>query len=145
VKRGKTQVALGVIVSSKGQILTKLSQIESSNGGAAQLASTSGSESAARLKCQMPGGRVLDATILATDPNTDLALLKVEPTEGLKTANWSRDFDPRLGIEGHGDEPDRERGREGCDDEGAHALDFSKRPAIAQKTRGRLLYLRPRE
>jgi serine protease Do len=44
----------------------------------------------------MPGGKLLDASIVATDANTDLALLKVD-MDGLKTPEWGRDFDARLG------------------------------------------------
>lgn len=95
VKRGTTQVALGVVVSSKGQILTKLSEVEFPRNGSTQLASTSGSEGS-QLKCLLPGGKTVDATIVATDPEMDLALLKVETT-GLKTTDWGKDFDARLG------------------------------------------------
>jgi serine protease Do len=95
VRRGKTAVAFGLIVSSKGQILTKLSEIEPSPGGSSQLASTSGESS--QLKCLLPGGNVVNATAIATDPDTDLALLKVETTTSLKTAEWAKDFDARLG------------------------------------------------
>ncbi|OAI53349.1 hypothetical protein AYO47_04965 [Planctomyces sp. SCGC AG-212-M04] len=97
VKRGKLQVALGLVVSSKGQVLTKLSEVRPSSGGSAQLASTTESDSgAARLRCLMPGGKTLDASIIATDPDTDLALLKVD-MDGLKTPEWAKDFDARLG------------------------------------------------
>jgi serine protease Do len=97
VRRGKTQIALGLVVSPKGQVLTKLSQVQPSPSGSTQLASSSGSPSeSARLKCAMPGGRVLDAKVIATDPNTDLALLKVE-MDGLKTPELTRGFDTRLG------------------------------------------------
>jgi len=96
VQRGRTQVALGVVVSSKGQILTKLSEVEPPRNGSAQLASTSGSEGS-QLKCLLPGGKTVEATIIATDSETDLALLKVETTTALKTTDWGRDFDPRLG------------------------------------------------
>jgi len=97
VRRGKTQVALGVVVSPKGQVLTKLSQVQPTPGAGLQLASTTGGDpAAARLTCKLPGGKIVDARMIATDPETDLALLKVE-AEGLKSAEWGKDFDARLG------------------------------------------------
>lgn len=97
LRRGKKPVALGLVVSGKGQILTKFSQVEPGNGGFTQLASTSGSDAnASRLMCQLPGGKVLEASIVATDPESDLALLKVE-ADGLQAAEWGKDFEPRLG------------------------------------------------
>jgi serine protease Do len=97
VLRGKTRVAMGVVVSPKGQILTKLSEVESPRGNGTQLTSTSGGDSSPeKLNCKLPGGKVVDATMIATDPDTDLALLKVE-TDGLKSTEWGMDFDPRLG------------------------------------------------
>ncbi|QDT52088.1 serine endoprotease [Caulifigura coniformis] len=96
VRRGKTQVALGVVVSPKGLVLTKLSQVRPGGGRPAQLASTKDSSAPAALKCLLPGGKLADATIVATDPETDLALLKVD-VDGLKSTEWGKDFDPRLG------------------------------------------------
>ncbi len=96
VRRGRKRVALGIIVSPTGQILTKLSQVEET-GPTSQLASTTGNSAVAnRLLCQMPGGKLLEASLIATDPDSDLALLKVE-AEGLKTADWGPEFEPRLG------------------------------------------------
>ena len=92
--RHRKEVALGLIVSSKGEILTKLSQVQPP-GSTSQLASTTG-ESAGRLMCRLPGGKQVEATVIASDPETDLALLKVE-ADGLKAAEFGKGFKPELG------------------------------------------------
>ncbi len=96
VRRGKRQVALGVVISANGQILTKLSELRPVPGTSAQLASSTSESSGSRLTCLLPGGKLLEAQIIAEDEETDLALLKVE-AEGLKAPDWARDFQPRLG------------------------------------------------
>ncbi len=63
VLRGTRRVAYGVIVDSTGLILTKSSELRSP------------------LKCRLPGRKEpVDATIFGIDPETDLALLKVNET-----------------------------------------------------------------
>lgn len=93
--RAKKTVAMGVVVSSKGQILTKLSQV-GMKPASSQLASANSSDNPGRLMCQLPGGKVVEAQIVASDEDTDLALVKVE-AEGLKTPEWNHDFHPDLG------------------------------------------------
>ncbi|HVJ87243.1 MAG TPA: PDZ domain-containing protein [Caulifigura sp.] len=92
--RNRKELALGLIVSSKGEILTKLSQVQPPVS-TSQLASTTG-ESASRLMCRLPGGKLVEATMIASDPETDLALLKVE-ADGLKAAEFEQGFKPELG------------------------------------------------
>ncbi|HVJ69730.1 MAG TPA: PDZ domain-containing protein [Caulifigura sp.] len=96
LRRGKKPVGFGVIVSSKGQILAKLSQLESKSGSSQLASANSGDGDSGRLMCQLPGGKVVEGQIVARDEETDLALVKVE-AEGLKTAEWNRDFRPQLG------------------------------------------------
>lgn len=62
-------VALGVVISANGMVLTKLSELKEP------------------LECAVPGGRIYDAQIVARDPDVDLALVQVEK-QGLTPARW---------------------------------------------------------
>ncbi len=65
-------VAMGVIVKTDGYILTKASEVENRKD----------------IKVELNDGRKLDAQIVRTESNNDLAILKVE-ANGLSVVNWS--------------------------------------------------------
>lgn len=73
------QVALGIVVSSDGLIVSKASEVEN--------------ESA--LKCELPGGMKVAAKIVRVDKTNDVALLSVR-ADGLTPVRWS-DTQPLLG------------------------------------------------
>ncbi len=70
VVSGKSQIALGTIVDSNGLVLTKASEMKGSLG------------------CQLNDGTILEAKVVGIDPETDLALLKID-AENLSVAQWS--------------------------------------------------------
>jgi serine protease Do len=70
-KDGK-EIALGVIVDAEGLALSKASELDAS-----------------KLTCRLATGRVVDAQVVATDPDTDLALIRISAS-GLKPVQWSR-------------------------------------------------------
>jgi serine protease Do len=98
VRRGDADVALGVIVDKDGLVLTKLSEVQ-----APRPASTSetdppadSSKKSDSLTCRLPDDRELAAAIVAEDPETDLALLRIG-AKNLPTVTWSTRGDLELG------------------------------------------------
>jgi len=78
VVSGKRQIALGTIVDSNGLILTKASELKGSLG------------------CRLADGTIKEAKVIGIDPETDLALLKID-AENLNVAQWSDDPTPLTG------------------------------------------------
>lgn len=70
-ERAGAQRALGTVVDQTGLTLTKASEVGTG-----------------LLQCRLPGGEVVDALVLATDEDSDLALVKVAATQ-LKPITWS--------------------------------------------------------
>ena len=60
VMDGRRQIALGTIIDASGYVLTKLSELRG------------------KLKCKLPDGSSLEPTVEGIDPDTDLALLKID-------------------------------------------------------------------
>jgi serine protease Do len=71
----------GVIISSDGYIVTNNHVIENSN----------------TIKIILNDKREYDASLVGTDPNTDIALLKVDADEDLPTISWGNSDNLRLG------------------------------------------------
>jgi len=74
VSNGSAAVALGVIVSPEGHIITKASEVAEHK----------------QLQCRLCDGRVLSAAKVAEDAANDVALLKIDAT-GLVPVRWSTD------------------------------------------------------
>jgi serine protease Do len=72
ILEGDLQVALGLVVRDDGYILTKASEVETSEG----------------LVCELNNGQRLEAKIVRTDTANDLAILKVEAAN-LSVVRWS--------------------------------------------------------
>lgn len=72
------QSALGAIVRADGLIVSKASELTE------------------HVECYLADGRRMDAQIVARDPATDLALLKIPATD-LPVVQWSNDDLPRVG------------------------------------------------
>jgi len=68
IQSGKRQIAIGTVVDSTGLILTKASEMR-------------GDE----LKCRLPNGDLIEASVYGIDTENDLALLKIE-ADGLAVA-----------------------------------------------------------
>ncbi len=88
---GTKRVSLGTVVSADGLLLTKSSLLTGT------------------IACRVPNHGVVPARIMATDRETDLALLKVELDE-LTPASWANDPAALLGSwvsipTGHGNTP----------------------------------------
>lgn len=66
------QVAMGIVIRSDGLVLTKASEVESQS----------------RIRCLLASGEQVDATILVTNRQNDLALLKIE-ADDLTPVRWS--------------------------------------------------------
>ena len=64
-------VALGAVIDAAGFALTKASEIRKG-----------------KLTCWLPGGKEVDAELIATDEENDVALVKVH-ADGLKPIEWS--------------------------------------------------------
>lgn len=60
VLNGKSQIAMGMVIDSDGMILTKASALKGD------------------LKCKLSNGKAFAASVYGVDPDTDLALLKIE-------------------------------------------------------------------
>jgi serine protease Do len=71
-------VALGVVVGEEGWVLTKASQLGDT------------------LTCKLPSREIREATLVATDEATDLALLKIESGD-LQAIEWLTGTDPSVG------------------------------------------------
>ena len=80
VKRDRRQVAFGVVVDSRGLILTKASELKESDA----------------VTCVLSNGRNLTGRVIKQDEENDLALLQVESTD-LTAIEWS-DEQPRTGA-----------------------------------------------
>jgi serine protease Do len=78
VMSGKRQIALGTVVDSNGFVLTKASELRG------------------QLGCKLPDGTISEAKVIGIDPETDLALLKVD-VENLNVIQWSQDPTPVTG------------------------------------------------
>ena len=76
---GENPVALGTVVSRDGQILTKASLLPEAPS------------------CRLFNGRVLPATVMKTNREHDLAMLKIGAAE-LPMAEWAPEGNPRSGI-----------------------------------------------
>ena len=76
---GQNPVALGTIVSPEGHILTKASLLPEAPS------------------CRLFDGRILPATVLKTNREHDLAMLKIGAAE-LPMARWSPEGNPRTGV-----------------------------------------------
>jgi putative serine protease PepD len=72
----------GVVISADGYIVTNNHVVEGASGSAVQVTFNSGKQ--------------LDATIVGTDPKTDLAVIKVGAT-GLTFVNWGNSDDVQVG------------------------------------------------
>lgn len=91
VMKGERQLALGAIMSADGYILTKASEVKGD------------------VDCRIPKHGTVRAQTVATDRQTDLALLKVKLT-GLKSVSWSKRTPPQIGSwvsipSGRGEDP----------------------------------------
>ncbi|MEM7452818.1 MAG: PDZ domain-containing protein [Planctomycetota bacterium] len=75
---GRKRVALGTIVDSNGFILTKASEMSGS------------------IECRLSNGDSFNATVYGVDPETDLALLKID-ADGLPAIQWSESQPPVTG------------------------------------------------
>lgn len=78
VMSGKRQIALGTVIDSNGLVLTKASELRGQIG------------------CKLLDGTIAEATVVGIDPETDLALLKVD-AENLNVIQWSQDPTPVTG------------------------------------------------
>ncbi len=78
VMDGRKRLALGAIVDEDGLILTKASELSG------------------EIECKLGNGDRLEATVIGVDPETDLALLKIEAS-GLPVVNWSDTNIPATG------------------------------------------------
>lgn len=77
---GKRHVAMGAVVQSDGYILTKLSEIENQK----------------LVQIQLSGGERYPTELFKTDPENDLAIVKIE-AQGLPVVQWSN-VRPELGA-----------------------------------------------
>lgn len=80
VKADGNNVALGVIVSSDGWILSKLSELKGKKN----------------IVCRLPGGDELDAEVYGKDDPYDLVMLKVD-AKGLTPIEWADSKAARVG------------------------------------------------
>ena len=91
-------VALGTIVSRNGMVLTKGSELRNEAG-----------QLKGRLVCELADSSRYNARLVATDQQTDLALLQL-PTQGLPAIEWSEKSSPATGswvvTPGLGDDPE---------------------------------------
>ncbi len=78
IKNGKRVIALGAVVDPNGFIVTKASEMRG------------------KLECELSDGSKLTAQVYGIDPETDLALLKVE-AQNLPSIHWSADATPTIG------------------------------------------------
>lgn len=78
VMSGKRQIALGTVIDANGFVLTKASELRG------------------KLGCKLLDGTIVGAKVVGIDPDTDLALLKVE-AENLNVIQWSQDPTPLTG------------------------------------------------
>ena len=78
VMSGSREIALGAVVDSDGLIVTKASELRGS------------------LKCLLPDGSKLEASVFGLDKDTDLALLKVD-AKNLAAINWGQDVELERG------------------------------------------------
>ncbi len=78
IMAGKQPIALGTVVDSNGLVLTKASELRGSIG------------------CKLNDGTIVEAKVIGIDPQTDLALLKVD-AENLNVAQWSEEPSPLTG------------------------------------------------
>jgi serine protease Do len=75
---GRRQIALGTVIDSNGYVLTKASELRGDIG------------------CKLLDGTIAKAEVVGVDPDTDLALLKVD-AENLNVIQWSLDPTPQTG------------------------------------------------
>ena len=75
---GKRQIALGTVVDVGGMILTKASELRG------------------KLGCKLNDGTIVEAQVIGIDPDTDLAMLKIE-ADDLTVAQWSDEPSPMTG------------------------------------------------
>ncbi len=78
VYQGEKAVALGAIMSSDGEILTKASEIQG------------------EIECELYDGRSFEAELIAVDRDSDLALLRI-PGENLPVVEWRIEARPDVG------------------------------------------------
>ena len=74
------QVALGAVVSADGGVVTKASEVAGHDA----------------VRCRLPDGREVDATPLAVDRSSDIALLQLD-AEGLTPVTWAEAPELTLG------------------------------------------------
>lgn len=78
ISDGSRDIALGAIVDSDGYILTKASELKGD------------------IKIELNNGSSYDAEVYGIDPDTDLALLRIDAKE-LPAINWSDEPSPTIG------------------------------------------------
>ena len=78
VHSGKKDVAFGAVVDSAGLVLTKASELRGD------------------LTCTLADGKELKARVFGIDPDTDLAMLKIE-MDNLTTVDWKQGATPVVG------------------------------------------------
>jgi serine protease Do len=105
IRRGNSEVALGVVVVAEGEILSKLSSVEPTRKAHPEPQATvkqpvrKGVRPVAAgrtpIVCKLPDGRQAAAIIIGRDPENDLCLLKIALGD-LKPITWAKS--PRYDI-----------------------------------------------